>query len=470
MAIGPTSSSGANTNPLYPTQGYPSSSTATQLGSWPLGGQAASSSSIPSVSNANNLDPDYWLPIWSGEVINAYDQYNMFESLVSTETIESGTTKRFPVTGTVGHIGKWNAGVELLGDSSIQNPGWFDISLDERPMAAYFELDDIHLMLTQWDYRSELARQAGLKLSYIRDKQIACMIAQAAFAANRTPFSASYCGMNNTNNLILEPNAKFNTLGLRGADTAARTDAALLLLEYLERYMVRLAEIDATMGEVYCAVTPQAFHDIRSLGIARESGTLAGGAGRPFFGGVAEAGGLGAPLSQGLFGITESLDYMGVKIVKSNHLAELDHVVVKSGAATDITGGVTTYNNIPRSALSATGQLSNNNDAGAVVDLGDAKYDFNWHKWSATGTDPNTAPANNGRNLGTVVSTNVLNPVKALIWQKSAVCSLRLQGMKVESVKDVRRGTYFTVSSIMAGAGILRPELCGAIQGTYAVA
>ena len=62
-----------------------------------------------------------------------------------------------------------------------------------------------------------------------------------------------------------------------------------------------------------------------------------------------------------------------------------------------------------------------------------------------------------------------MKPVKALIWQKSSVCSLRLQGMKVESVKDVRRGTYFTVSSIMAGAGVLRPELCGVIQGTYAV-
>jgi hypothetical protein len=42
--------------------------------------------------------------------------------------------------------------------------------------------------------------------------------------------------------------------------------------------------------------------------------------------------------------------------------------------------------------------------------------------------------------------------------------------MKVETVKDVRRGTFFTVSSIMAGAGILRPELCGAIQGNYTVA
>jgi len=81
----------------------------TNVGNWPNGGSVPSTNSIPLASNAS--DPNYWLPIWSGEVINAYDQYNIFEPMVTTETIESGTTKRFPVTGTVGSIGKWNAGL-----------------------------------------------------------------------------------------------------------------------------------------------------------------------------------------------------------------------------------------------------------------------------------------------------------------------------------------------------------------------
>lgn len=447
-------------NPIYPALGYPAASTTAQLGSWPKGGSAASTNSIPSQSSS---DPNYWLPIWSGEVINAYDQYNLFETLVTTETIESGTTKRFPVTGTVGHVGKWNAGAELIGDSSIQNPGWFDISLDERPMAAYFELDDIHLMLTQWDYRAELARQAGLQLSYVRDKQIACMLAKAAFSTNREPFSAAYAGMNAVGNVILPPSDKFNVLGLRGAGATERTDAALLLLEYIERYMVRLAEIDATMGDVYCAVTPQAFHDIRALGIARVSGDLFGGAGRPFFGGVAEAGGLGAPLSNGLFAITEVLDYMGVKIIKSNHLEQLDHAKVQSGIVTD---GSSTANVLRTGINTTTGmyaQTSTGDRVSVITDLGDQKYNFNWYNGS-TANEVAVVGANGGP-----VFAAAMTPVKALIWQKSAVCSLRLQGMKVESVKDVRRGTYFTVSSIMAGAGVLRPELCGVIQGTYTV-
>jgi hypothetical protein len=449
-----------NTQNLYPIDsGYPTinvgdATNMTGHGGWPKGGQSASATSIPSVSASN--DPSYWLPIWSGEVINAYDQYNIFEPMVVTETIESGTTKRFPITGTVGHKGIWQAGEELIGNSGIQTPGWFDISLDQRPMAAFFELDDIHLMLTQWDYRAELARQAGLQLSYIRDKQIACMIAKGAFTAGRNPFGSAYNGMNFGTAPVLAPDAKFNLLGLRGATATQRADAALLLLDYLERYMVRLSEIDATMGEVYCAVTPQAFHDIRALGIARDATGLVGGAGRPFFGGVAEAGGLGAPLSQNMFGIAEALEYMGVKIVKSNHLGDLDHAVVSSGLTNVAANGFDT----------ATGQYSNNDEVNVIGDLGDPKYNFNWHGYMGANNDDPTDLVQVTSN-GTVATGEVFKPIKALIWQRSAVCSLRLQGMKVETVKDVRRGTFFTVSSIMAGAGILRPELCGAIQGLY---
>ena len=452
-----------NTQNLYPIDsGYPSAtvgnfSNMTGHGGWPKGGQAASSNSSPSVANINESDPSYWLPIWSGEVINAYDQYNIFEPMVTTETIESGTTKRFPITGTVGHKGVWLAGEELIGNSGISTPGWFDISLDQRPMAAFFELDDIHLMLTQWDYRAELARQAGLQLSYIRDKQIACMLAQAAFTANRVPFGTDYAGMNHANNLVLPKNASFNHLGNRLSTQTQRTDSALLLLDYIERYMVKLSEIDATMGEVYCAVTPQAFHDIRALGIARDATGLVGGAGRPFFGGVAEAGGLGAPLNNNMFALQETLEYMGVKIVKSNHLAQLDFATVYSSTAANVAkSGFSTTTGLPI----ATSTIP------MIHDLGDTKYDFQWGR----GVENNSETRFDADGTGVVEATDTFAPVKALIWQKSAVCSLRLQGMKVETVKDVRRGTFFTVSSIMAGAGILRPELCGAIQGDMTIA
>lgn len=416
-----------------------------QLGSWPPGGLGASDTSIPSVSGADG--PNYWLPIWSGEVLHAYDQYNMFEPMVVTETIESGTTKRFPITGTVAHKGIWNSGEELIttadnaGKGFSSAPTWFDISLDQRPMCAFFDLDDIHSMLSQWDYRAELARQAGLTLANVRDKQIACMIGQAAFTASRRPgdlTTGNYAGMNHTTRDVLPPDAVFNHLGNKNSTADERTNAALKLLEYLELYMVALEEVDVPTGEVYCAVTPQAFQDIRALGVARDSTDLVGGAGRPYFGGVAEAGGLGMNLKTPSFDIMKSLDYMGVKIIKSNHLGK---------GAQGLHGSFVNSGGTSAAPTFTDGILAND---GLIGDLGDAKYDFNWASGSATAA------------LG---AGALANPIHALIWQRNGVCSLRFQGMKVETVKDVRRGVYFTVASIMAGAGILRPELCGAVAG-----
>ena len=57
------------------------------------------------------------------------------------------------------------------------------------------------------------------------------------------------------------------------------------------------------------------------------------------FGGVAEAGGLGAGLTQGLNSLSDTLDYMGVTIVKTNHIIGKDH---STGAATSI--GEARYN------------------------------------------------------------------------------------------------------------------------------
>ena len=417
---------------LFPigSTGYTGTSTA----QWPRGGQAASLNSTPLASNG--ADPDYWLPIWSGEVLTAYSELNIFEPLVSTETIESGTTKRFPITGTVKGKSKWLAGEELGGNEGVQTPGWFDISLDQRPMAAYFDLDQIHLMLTQWDYRAELSRQAGLWLANTRDKQIISMIAQAAFAPNRNPYGTGLAGMNNSNKNALPANATFNHLGNRASTQTQRTDAALLLLDYLERYMVNLQEVDVPSQEIYCAVTPQAFQDIRALGIARDATGLVGGAGRPYFGGVAEAGGLGASLSQGMMNIMDSLEYMGVKIIKTNHIGEGPTGLYGSNIVDGT--GANILPTIVNGVVTAQGTLR---------DIGDPKYNFDFCQ-RATGGGPQAAA-----------------PIKALIWQRNGVCSLRLQGMQTESVKDTRRGTYFTVSSIMAGAGILRPEVCGAIQG-----
>ena len=403
--------------------------------------------------------PEYWLPIWSGEVLNAYDQYNIFEPLITTRQITSGTTMRFPITGTVGHKAQWKAGEELEGSTSISAPGWFDISLDQRPMASYFELDDISLMLTQWEYRAELARQAGLSLANARDKQVACLIAQAAFMPSRNPAvskGGNFAGATLTSDLTstsydMPAAPAFNHLGHASSSQANRTAAALLLLEYIEKYMVRLQEIDAPTDGVYVAVTPRAFQDIRALGVARSANDVVNM--QPMFAGVAAAGGLGAPYTQGMNALTDTLTYMGATIIKTNHLlsqtVELDgtdHAVV----AFDQVG---IQNNVDNVILDPTGSTKFAAGQDALIkikDLGDAKYNFDWLRLAK---------------VSNVNSFDALFPVKALIWQKDAVASLSLQGMKVDSIRDVRRNTQFTVASVMRGGGVLRPELCAAVCG-----
>ena len=48
-------------------------------------GAATSGAPFVSAATAGKL----WLPIWSGEVIHAYDEYNQFEWMVQSKTIPS---------------------------------------------------------------------------------------------------------------------------------------------------------------------------------------------------------------------------------------------------------------------------------------------------------------------------------------------------------------------------------------------
>jgi hypothetical protein len=353
------------------------------------------------LAGANKL----WLPVWSGEVIHAYDQYNVFENLVDSRTISNGVAAEFPITGTVGVKAAWNAGEELLGSTTDSASQTISIKLDKRPMAAHFEMDNIDLMITQWEYRSELARQAGLALANARDKQVAAYVARAGVedltwngtaAAGSQTLSQDPRGVN-TGPVFIDP--KFSNLGLSTANASDRTDAALAALKAIEDFFVYLQEINAPTDGVTMVVTPRAFQDIRALGVARDNSGLTAGAGRPFFGGVAEAGGLGAQLAMGMNAYTDSLEYMGARIIKSS--------------------------NVPNANFSG---------------IGEARYNLDFG------------------NAG----------IRAMIFQRSCMGSLSLMGMKVDTVEDVRRNTTFTVASMMKGCGVLRPECSALLVGRTA--
>jgi len=365
------------------------------------------------LTGANKL----WLPVWSGEVLNAYDHYRMFEPTVTHKMISSGRVMEFPITGTVDLKAAWGAGEELEGNAAQYGSDTIGVKLDDRPFAAHFEMDNIDMMISQWEYRGELARQAGLALANARDKQILAAIVRAG-AVKGDFTTANITAGETTGNIRggVSANASFEDLGNTAKTAAERTDAALLLLQEIETYHVFLQENHIAAEGTFCAVSPQAFADIRALGVARDNSALLGGAGRPMFGGVAEAGGLGAGLSNGMNSLSDTLDYMGCTIVKSNHLRTLFASNVKKPAQA--------------SNVSQNGDTFDGGGTGAVDAIGDVKYSLSF----------------------------LDAKLKAVMWKPEAVAALSLQGMKVDTVEDVRRNTNFTVASMMGGTGTLRPE------------
>tara|TARA_B110000444_G_C18838694_1_gene597604 strand:- start:1097 stop:2386 length:1290 start_codon:yes stop_codon:yes gene_type:complete len=360
-------------------------------------------------------DNKLWLPIWSGEVMRAFDQYRMFEPMVESRSISSGRVMEFPITGSVAMKAAWGAGEELIGGIDDSKSKTFAVSLDARPIASHFELDNVDLMVSQWEFRSELARQAGQTLANARDSQVGAYIARAGaetILANDPRLAGGGTVSKWRNSLAEAPifDAAYDaTLANLGTgNDAQRSAAALALLRALEDFMIHLQEINAPGEGVYCAVSPRTFQDIRALGVAREAADLVGGAGRPYFGGVAEAGGLGSNLAMGMNSLSDTLTYMGVTIMKSTHIMGKDH----SGGSGD-----------------AAAQLI----ANTANNIGEARYNGNF-------TD-----------------------VGALIWQKGCVASLNKTGLKVDTVDDIRRNSVFTVASVMGGTGVLRPECASVV-------
>jgi hypothetical protein len=339
------------------------------------------------VAGTNKL----WLPLWSGEVINAYDQYNMFENMITTRTISGGFSYEFPITGTVELKPSWAAGEELAGNGNTSKT--FKVNLDARPMAAHFETDNIDLLITQWDYRSELARQSGLTLANTRDRQLAVALTAACAvpAIANDPRGADFIA-----NAFQAPIDVGSV-----APSAATETTALKLLEGIEDYLVKCQENNVQVNNVYCVVTPKVFQVIRSLGLTKSNDAAAQAFLKvPVFGASDAYGGLGSPLSMGMNAMADSIDYMGVKIIKSNHL--------------------------PKTNLNSSATY-----------IGASKYNLN---------------------------CSTIN-LHGIIFQPEAIAGLSLQGMKVDTVQDVRRNTQFTVASMMKGTGLIRPELCRAIVG-----
>lgn len=349
-------------------------------------------------------DFDLWLPTWSGEVLHAYDQYNMLEAKVDTRTLTNGISVEFPITGTVALTPAWEAGQELAGGGSSSTK--FSIGLDRRPTAAHFELDNIDVMIQQFDFRSELARQAGLTLANERDRQIGRLLVNGAQTASRMH-------TRDGDDLAVDSAGIDTRYGGKAYYLSASTDidawgtseaGALYVLAAIEAEQVRARNLDLPEGTLCVVVRPELFNQIRRLGIAS-----------PNFG-------------TGLFNTTGGRDDMkifGTNTTMPAMRASLSYLDAEIYSST----------HLPNDAEYDVGGVGNSGDN---LEAADALY------------------------------SGDMRGIVGLMFRKGGVASIKKQGLKVDTVNDIRRNSVFTVASMYHGGGVLRPEFCSVLLGPTA--
>lgn len=144
----------------------------------------ANSNPIRFGENSQNAVPtssDLWLPLFGGELLAAYDENQVVKSLVNSKTISTGTTLKFPRSWKM-TAERHAAGTEMLG--LPLSMGEISISVDDRPIVSFHDLDDIDVKMSHFEMRSEIARQMASAISRVEEKNVASLLVLASRTAD----------------------------------------------------------------------------------------------------------------------------------------------------------------------------------------------------------------------------------------------------------------------------------------------
>ena len=122
-----------------------------------------------------------FMKIFSGEVLTAFDELNIFADLHMVRTISQGKSASFA------HTGKANAryhvaGTPVLGSNKIKQAETV-IKIDNKLIADVF-IDELEEAMLHYDVRSEYSKQLGAALARAYDQKLARVVALTARSAN----------------------------------------------------------------------------------------------------------------------------------------------------------------------------------------------------------------------------------------------------------------------------------------------
>jgi hypothetical protein len=264
------------------------------------------------LANASPTPSDMWLPVYGGEVITAFQEYNQFLDKVNYKTITSGSTMKFPATWKIGSE-YHEAGTELLGlDVETKE---YSISLDDRPLVAHFEVDDIDTAMAHFDVRNELASETGRELARQMDRKIAALLINAA----RTGADSGTNSFPVGGNTLLYGGATTGTTEFNHADWSTEANASALV-EWVGRICQKMDENDVPVSDRCAIVNVPLYYALRRLGLPYSaSGTATNVTGAAQLWGRPDSGTSG-PRLQDTQGYQLPIDVMGVPVYCSNHL------------------------------------------------------------------------------------------------------------------------------------------------------
>lgn len=143
----------------------------------------------PSIPNQANLAGDplaLALTMFSGEVLAAFKEKNVFMNLTRSMNVGAGSSHQFPI------IGKASAKRHVRGENILDDTKGYLNKIEhaerriqvDRPLLAPFTVDDWDEMIAHAPFRQEYATQVGEALARSMDQQVAQVLVLAARGGN----------------------------------------------------------------------------------------------------------------------------------------------------------------------------------------------------------------------------------------------------------------------------------------------
>ena len=263
-----------------------------------------------------------FLKKFSGEILQTFDESNVFKALHTIRTIESGKSAQFPVTG-IATAGYHTPGENIAdgGNSYLSDIAKTEkiITIDKMLVASTFlaNIDDVK---NHYDIRSVYANELGKALAKRFDTALAKVFCAAARdSANLTQVGTSGGQLDVANNDFSAPDTPGTVAATTGADLVAAFFTAAQKLD----------ENDVPSDGRFCVLRPQEYYKLVTGADSSNSFSLVSAVN-------SDIGGQGSLASGSIPQIA------GINIYKSNHIPSTDLSAVSTGdgsSANDVFGG-----------------------------------------------------------------------------------------------------------------------------------